>query len=535
MVSGCQSFDPTRLWKLNRGEDYMNNDQYFSIPAQKLSSTPPTPEADRPEEWLARPHDAPCRRPVTEDNPMRRDTRKQPWQTFPFWFLILSGMAMTMAWKLDLLRPQLAPVTKDGSVIEEELAPDWAAGNKAEAEAVTQAEEQTEPVLPQKSARTFPEGTEADLASAPELPETAKAEMPSEEPAPEPETPVNPFAKTAKHLAAAPPSEASSEEPKTASLVAAAPQSTRPQSPFGPAKIEVKGTRQPKTPETPAISADPGTESAAVKATSSEIIQTAAIESVAKRNVAAVEQALAKTEERTLAKSPAASTEAVDLTAIDKLIADGEDVEANFQMSNLYWKRPEIRKQLEDRLRAVSYKIYFAPQPHYMDGYVVQSGDVLQRIAKDYNISWEYLAKLNRSDPKKIRPGQKLKVIRGPFSAVVDLSDMEITIHSHGHFVHVFPIGIGSDSSTPYGTFKVLDKQRDPTYYGPNGVIEHDDLQNPLGEYWIDLGDSYGIHGTIDESSIGKTASQGCIRMKNSDIEDVFDLLTVGSEVLIRR
>ena len=49
MVSGCQSFDPTRLWKLNRGEDYMNNDQYFSIPAQKLSSTPPTPEADRPE------------------------------------------------------------------------------------------------------------------------------------------------------------------------------------------------------------------------------------------------------------------------------------------------------------------------------------------------------------------------------------------------------------------------------------------------------------------------------------------------------
>ena len=49
LVSGCQSFDPTRLWKLNRGEDYMNNDQYFSIPAQKLSSTPPTPEADRPE------------------------------------------------------------------------------------------------------------------------------------------------------------------------------------------------------------------------------------------------------------------------------------------------------------------------------------------------------------------------------------------------------------------------------------------------------------------------------------------------------
>ena len=170
-----------------------------------------------------------------------------------------------------------------------------------------------------------------------------------------------------------------------------------------------------------------------------------------------------------------------------------------------------------------------------MDGYVVQPGDALQNIAKEYDVSWEYLAKLNRTDPKKIRPGQKLKVIRGPFAAVVDLSDMELTIHSHGHFVHAFPIGIGKDNSTPMGTFKVQEKQRDPTYYGPAGVIANDDPKNPLGEYWLDLGDNYGIHGTIDESLIGKAESNGCIRMKNRDIADVYDLLTSDSEVLIRR
>jgi len=49
LASGCQSFDPTRLWKMNRGEDYMNNDQYFSIPAQKLQSIPLIPQTDRPE------------------------------------------------------------------------------------------------------------------------------------------------------------------------------------------------------------------------------------------------------------------------------------------------------------------------------------------------------------------------------------------------------------------------------------------------------------------------------------------------------
>ena len=49
LVSGCQSFDPTRLWKLNRGENYMNDDGYFSVPPQMPSSTSPAPEAERPE------------------------------------------------------------------------------------------------------------------------------------------------------------------------------------------------------------------------------------------------------------------------------------------------------------------------------------------------------------------------------------------------------------------------------------------------------------------------------------------------------
>lgn len=298
----------------------------------------------------------------------------------------------------------------------------------------------------------------------------------------------------------------------------------------------MKGTHSQESAAEPAESAEPAAEAATTETTSEEIVQTAGTDADSRRNGPAVKLALKNAEPAPADKAaPEKTAPMVDLTEIDQLIANGEDVEANFQMSNLYWKRPEVRKQLEERLRKVSYSIYFAPKPHYMDGYEVKPGDVLQRIAKEYDVSWEYLAKLNRTDPKKIRPGQTLKVIRGPFSAVVDLSDNEITIHSHGHFVHAFPVGIGKDSSSPLGTFKVLDKQRDPTYYGPDGVIEHDDPKNPLGEYWIDLGDSYGIHGTIDDSSIGKAESQGCIRMRNRDIADVFDLLITGSEVLIRR
>jgi hypothetical protein len=91
------------------------------------------------------------------------------------------------------------------------------------------------------------------------------------------------------------------------------------------------------------------------------------------------------------------------------------------------------------------------------------------------------------------------------------------------------------DGTTPLGTFTVRNKMVDPTYYGPEGVIAHDDPRNPLGERWIDIGDGYGIHGTIEPASIGRNESRGCIRLLNSDVEEVYDFLVVGSEVKIER
>ena len=66
-------------------------------------------------------------------------------------------------------------------------------------------------------------------------------------------------------------------------------------------------------------------------------------------------------------------------------------------------------------------------------------------------------------------------------------------------------------------------------------MISGDDPANPLGERWIDLGESYGIHGTIDPDTIGKAASRGCIRMRAKDVIEVYDFLVKGSEVVIRK
>jgi len=251
-----------------------------------------------------------------------------------------------------------------------------------------------------------------------------------------------------------------------------------------------------------------------------------------------------QTANQTIAQQPPSSertqtpvrTAQPDLTTIDRLLAKDDYLAAHRELSKLYWSRPELRPQIQKRIDRTARSIYFSPQPHYMPAYVIQAGDQLRRVAQQYNVPWEYLVKLNRIDPRRIRPGQNLKVIKGPFGAVVDLSDRELTIHAHGYYVCRFPVGIGQDGTTPIGRFKVLNKVLNPQYTAPNGqVVDADDPNNPLGERWIDIGNHYGIHGTIDPKSIGRAKSRGCIRMKNSDVADVYDLLGIGSEVIIRR
>ncbi len=236
------------------------------------------------------------------------------------------------------------------------------------------------------------------------------------------------------------------------------------------------------------------------------------------------------------AKDTSRLVAAVDLRSIDRLIEASEDVAALRELSKVYWSNPELRPMIQKRIETLANAVYFSPQPHYLEPYVVQPGDQLRKIAKGYRVPWEYLAKLNRVDPRKIRAGQKLKVVKGPFSAAVDLSAFEVIIHAHGYYVRKYRVGIGKDGASPIGKFKVLEKFVDPQYTDPEGrVIDGGAKNNPLGNRWIGIGDGFGIHGTIKPESIGRAESRGCIRMINTEAAEVFDLLEVGSEVVIQR
>jgi hypothetical protein len=182
----------------------------------------------------------------------------------------------------------------------------------------------------------------------------------------------------------------------------------------------------------------------------------------------------------------------------------------------------------------------------------VKPGERMAIIARPFAIPWELLGRLNGiADPSKLRAGQTLKAIQGPFHLVVSKSrfSLDVYLGSPGGpdslFVKTYRVGLGEDSSTPTGTWVVgSEKLRNPTYYSPRGegVIASGDPKNPLGTRWVPLvgiqgqavgQQSYGIHGTIEPDSIGFNRSMGCIRLVNEDVEVLYDLLTPGKSQVI--
>jgi lipoprotein-anchoring transpeptidase ErfK/SrfK len=117
---------------------------------------------------------------------------------------------------------------------------------------------------------------------------------------------------------------------------------------------------------------------------------------------------------------------------------------------------------------------------------------------------------------------------------VISVPDRKLAVVENGSVVKVYPVAVGAEvSPSPAGTFRVVTRVSNPTYYHAGKVIPAGKL-NPLGSRWMGLDrKSYGIHGTNQPQSIGKAASHGCIRMTHADVEELFDRVRVGDVVEI--
>jgi LysM repeat protein len=232
------------------------------------------------------------------------------------------------------------------------------------------------------------------------------------------------------------------------------------------------------------------------------------------------------------------------MQSVRTLLDENRLAEAHLQLSEWYGDphfSPEENAQLTDMLDRLAGTVIYSREHLLERPYEVQPGDTLEKIADAYEVPWQLLANINGiRDARTVRPGQTLKVLKGPFDAYVNLSQFELVLYLGNRYAGRFPIGIGRDQETPEGKFVVERKITNPTYYG-QPVIDKDDPNNPLGEYAIDLGQSIWIHGTNDPQSIGRADSRGCIRLGERDIKDLSEILsakserTAGSQVTIRR
>ena len=117
-------------------------------------------------------------------------------------------------------------------------------------------------------------------------------------------------------------------------------------------------------------------------------------------------------------------------------------------------------------------------------------------------------------DLRRIETGTRLEIIRSAHRLRYIVGDRSI---------NTYPVAVGKQSTpTPLGIYKVVNK-----VVNPGGV---------LGTRWLGLnipGGNYGIHGTSSPSSIGKYISNGCIRMYNQDVEQIFPNISIGTPVII--
>jgi LysM repeat protein len=209
---------------------------------------------------------------------------------------------------------------------------------------------------------------------------------------------------------------------------------------------------------------------------------------------------------------------------------------------------------VRDTLTSINQKLVFSgeviPGDPVSEYHTIQRGDLLARLAPSYRVPYAFVARINQIDPARLRVGQQVKFITGPFHARVVKDDYRMDIYLTGDdgkplYVCSFPVGLGEFDSTPIGTFVVEQgrKVRNPGWANPRTgkYYQPDDPDNPIGEYWIALrGTSpstenlkgYGIHGTIEPNSIGSQASMGCIRLRDADVELVYEMLSEGNSTV---
>lgn len=123
---------------------------------------------------------------------------------------------------------------------------------------------------------------------------------------------------------------------------------------------------------------------------------------------------------------------------------------------------------------------------------------------------------------------------------VLDLGDRRVYLYQGDAALASYPVAIGAaDTPTPVGEFAVFQMVEDPVWQSPwTGEVRSPGANSALGLRWIGFARMpngvIGFHGTPTVASIGRAASNGCVRMRNEDVVALFEQVEMGTAVVVQ-
>ncbi|MCX7848491.1 MAG: L,D-transpeptidase family protein [bacterium] len=222
--------------------------------------------------------------------------------------------------------------------------------------------------------------------------------------------------------------------------------------------------------------------------------------------------------------------------------AQGDTLKTHFWWQLLVDRHPHSTeaRAAREKLGPLNIKLLCSPRPlPFTTKHTVQRGETILAIAKRYTNTVDQIKRINNLKSDVISPGVTLKIDLSRYLIDVSLSKHLLTLYriwqNSTNFVKTYPIGTGKENNTPRGTFRITLRQQNPTWYRPGSApIPFGSPENQLGTRWLGIdAQGYGIHGTWEPETIGGPTSAGCIRMHNQDVEELYDLVRVGTPVII--
>jgi len=150
-----------------------------------------------------------------------------------------------------------------------------------------------------------------------------------------------------------------------------------------------------------------------------------------------------------------------------------------------------------------------------------------------------------RARTRTVKPDVTTEKVTEKYATVliVNRSDFKLSLYKDLKLERTYGIALGkAGNDTPTGLYNIQSKQVNPIWNVPNSdwagdlagtTVPGGAANNPLKARWLGVNGSVGIHGTADEGSIGSNASHGCIRMRVSEVKELYDDVPMGAPVYI--